>query len=366
MTFNLKYVFVKKILLLFAFCLVFIAGYGQAGPVMTISLTTHNLGEIKEDGGPVAHNFVFLNSGKGYLKILNVKASCGCTSPEWTTDSIAPGQLGFIKVEFDPNNRPGRFSKTLTVTSNAEPAIQVLTIEGSVQKSTINPKVDYPVVIGKLRVRNRILALGNITTKEPVVSTFQIFNDSNDTIQLKDKSESPSHIRVMINPKTIYPGKAIDLTIVYNPKIKKSFGYVSDQILVSTTDGQDIKFHVNATIEEYFPPMTAEELSKAPVLSFDKVVQDFGPISQGSQARASIIFTNTGKDELNIRAIQPNCSCVKAFIDRENIKPGESGLLNLVFDTSGRVGYEQKAVAIFSNDPGAPTQVITVKGTVRD
>lgn len=337
-------------------------------PSMTINLTIHDFGNVKEDEGVVTHNFVFLNSGTAPLKIADVTASCGCTIPEWTTDSIPPGQLGYIKVAYDPTNRPGTFNKTLTVTSNADSSVTVLHIEGTVLKSPIEPEADYPVLMGNLRVKSKIFNMGNITTKEPQVSRFQIYNDSQDTIRFLGEMETPRHIRVLIEPRQLLPGETATISILYNTKISNNLGFITDNITLTTNDEESAKksFHVNAVIEEYFPPMALEELAKAPSLTFEQVVQDFGQVSQGSLPTASILFTNTGYNDLNIRSLQPNCTCITATLDKDTLKPGESGFINIVFDTQGRIGYEQRAVAVFSNDPRAPTQVITVKGTVKE
>ncbi|HOH24523.1 MAG TPA: DUF1573 domain-containing protein, partial [Bacteroidales bacterium] len=63
-------------------------------------------------------------------------ASCGCTTPSWTKDPVAPGQSGEIKVTYD-THRIGAFSKSVTVTSNAvETPSVVLRISGEVKQNT--------------------------------------------------------------------------------------------------------------------------------------------------------------------------------------------------------------------------------------
>ena len=75
--------------------------------------------------------FVFTNTGKEPLILTNVRASCGCTTPKWTRNPIAPGEKGEIMVHYD-TNRMGNFHKTITVTSNAKTANTTLTIKGKV------------------------------------------------------------------------------------------------------------------------------------------------------------------------------------------------------------------------------------------
>ena len=78
----------------------------------------YNFGDIQENKGKVSHKFSFINNGKESIKILTVKPSCGCTSPNWSKDEIKPGKKGFIIAEYNPKGRPGVFRKSLSVITN--------------------------------------------------------------------------------------------------------------------------------------------------------------------------------------------------------------------------------------------------------
>lgn len=91
-------------------------------PVMTFDKTTHDFGKINEADGRVTTVFEFKNEGMTPLVLTNVRASCGCTTPKWTREPVEPGTTGQITVTYNPNGRPGRFQKTITITSNATEA----------------------------------------------------------------------------------------------------------------------------------------------------------------------------------------------------------------------------------------------------
>jgi hypothetical protein len=84
-----------------------------------------------ENGSDGARKFVFKNNGKEPLIIKSAKGSCGCTVPIIPKDPIAPGETGEIGVQYD-TKRDGVFSKTITVTTNADKAPVILTIKGEV------------------------------------------------------------------------------------------------------------------------------------------------------------------------------------------------------------------------------------------
>lgn len=94
--------------------------------------TTHDFGNIREDGGKVTYDFVFINQGTEPLKIISARAECGCTKPDYPKEEIAPGAKGVIKVTYNPLGRPGGFTKVVTVKCTGNPGKINLKIRGTV------------------------------------------------------------------------------------------------------------------------------------------------------------------------------------------------------------------------------------------
>ncbi len=101
--------------------------------------TTHDFGTIYEKDGKVIYQFKFTVKGTVSVKILNVQASCGCTTPSWTQEEVQPNQTGLITSQYDPTNRPGPFTKTLTVLYSGNS--KTLTIKGIVEREKPEPIV---------------------------------------------------------------------------------------------------------------------------------------------------------------------------------------------------------------------------------
>jgi hypothetical protein len=77
------------------------------------------------------YSFIFTNVGTVPLIINQAFASCGCTVPSFTKDPIKPGDKGSIDITYNGKGLlPGRFSKTVTVRSNAKNRIVRLVVEG--------------------------------------------------------------------------------------------------------------------------------------------------------------------------------------------------------------------------------------------
>jgi opacity protein-like surface antigen len=125
----------KKLLALASFVALFsVAAFAQTGAQITFEKLVHDYGTIVQDADGNCE-FKFKNTGNEPLIISGAKGSCGCTVPEWSKEPIAPGQSGSIKVKYD-TKRIGKFSKTVTVTSNAvngNNGTITLTIQGNVE-----------------------------------------------------------------------------------------------------------------------------------------------------------------------------------------------------------------------------------------
>ena len=89
-----------------------------------------DLGEIAQNK-PVTVEFEFTNTGDVPVVISNVQASCGCTGTDFSKTPVLPGQTSHISATYNAAAKGG-FKKTVTVTTNAEEAVKVLTLSGTV------------------------------------------------------------------------------------------------------------------------------------------------------------------------------------------------------------------------------------------
>lgn len=358
----------KKILALFLLLFTTVQLYAQnQKPVITFIEQLFDFGTIPEENGPVSHEFLFKNEGEVPVIINSVKASCGCTTPSWTREPVAPGDTGVVIAEYNPINRPGIFNKTISVKTNAEPGVVILHIKGTVQPKPKTPSDDYPTLMGSIRTKYRSFNMGKITTKEPVIKAFDVYNDSEEPVIFSSTTVSPPYIQIEVIPQELLPKQKGSINITYNPEARNSLGFASDHIRLFTNEEEDSikEFNVMATIEEYFPPMTKEELEQAPRLSLDKKSYDFGEINEGASVKTDFIVTNTGRSTLNIRETKANCGCTISQPEKNTLAPGESTRISVTFNSSGRRGKQHKFVTIFSNDPKNPTQQLVLTGRVK-
>lgn len=106
-----------------------------AGDVLVLKETEFDFGKIPQ-GKPVTHIFEVVNKGQDSLKIENVQASCGCTTPDWERNKVqAPKQKTAITVGYNAAGE-GVFTKTITITYNGSQTKQI-TIKGEVWKGPL-------------------------------------------------------------------------------------------------------------------------------------------------------------------------------------------------------------------------------------
>ena len=111
-------------------------GVALSKPAETISIkeNSHNFGKIPQ-GRPAIYVFEIMNTSSSALKLDNVQASCGCTTPEWSREPIEAGATAKIKVGYNAYAE-GPFTKTVTIVYNTNQT-RTLTISGEVYKAPL-------------------------------------------------------------------------------------------------------------------------------------------------------------------------------------------------------------------------------------
>lgn len=130
----MKYIY--TLLTSFAFCTFAMAQTTATAPeppeILQLKEGSYDFGKIPQ-GKPVYHYFEVTNTGKEAFKIDNIQTSCGCTTPEWDREAIAPGASTAIKVGYNAAAE-GYFEKYITIMYNQTGTKQIK-ITGTVWKA---------------------------------------------------------------------------------------------------------------------------------------------------------------------------------------------------------------------------------------
>lgn len=336
---------------------------GQLAKPVQFREETFDFGMITEEGGPVLHEFLFTNNSGRPVKILSVQASCGCTTPSWSKEPVASGKTGFIQASYNPKGRPGYFNKSLTVTTDLDPTPIILQIKGQVQvQGEVSKGTEFQIANGGWKLKSGSFNLGKVFLQdEQTVRDFPFVNAGQKAITYSGTYVGPAYITAEVTPKTLQPGERGHIRITYNGKLKATYGFQSDNIQLITDDelNPTKSFSVYATLEDNFTDIKPEDLARAPQLRLQTTSFDMGRVRANQTTVKEVPVMNTGKKELDIRALQGNCACVVASAERTKLKPGESTTVRIEFNPGDRKGNQTKAVTFYSNDPQNPVQRMT-------
>ncbi|MBN1820308.1 MAG: DUF1573 domain-containing protein [Prolixibacteraceae bacterium] len=337
----------------------------QQKPKIVFQDLNHDFGTFKEEDGPQTTSFEFTNSGDVPLVLNSVRASCGCTTPKWTREPVAPGQKGTIQVSYNPQNRPGKFTKSVTVQSNAETPVVNLTISGVVEQREKTIAELYPRLLDKLRVRTNTISIGRITSNESKTGTLELVNDTDEPVTVGFKSVPP-HIVATIKPEVIPPKGKAEIKAKYDASQKEVFGYTSDRIylIIDGDDNYRNAITLSATVEEDFSKLSPEDLANSPVATWDSESFDFGTIAQDDKVEHSFELKNNGKRDLIIRNVRSSCGCTAVTPAKKVIPAGDSVPIKVVFDSKGKRGRQSKTITVITNDPKNSTTTLRISSNV--
>jgi len=354
-----------SLLLALILCLPFANQAQQSKSKITFEKLQHNFGTFKEELGIQTVAFNFKNNGDVALILNNVQASCGCTTPEWTREPIAPGAKGIIKVSYDPRNRPGVFNKTIRVTSNAENADVVLTILGEVAPRARTIEEDYPNQIGPLRAKTNYIAFPSIKENQIKKDSTEVINTSDQPVQLSFKTPPP-HLSAVFKPAKLAPKQKGFIVVTFDAAKIKTYGFISHRLYLNI-DGQDDyrnSIAVSSTLEEDFSKLSDEDLKNAPVVSYDLESFDFGDIKPNTKNEHIFNLKNAGKKDLIIRDVKSSCGCTAVSPSKNIVSAGESVPLKVVFDSTQKSGRQNKTITVITNDPKNPTSVLRISSNI--
>ena len=189
-------------------------------PQLNFDKKIHDFEEIIE-GTIARYEFHFTNSGTEPLIIKSVRASCGCTTPYWTSDPVKPGGKGIISAAYNSTRRPGSFNKSITVVSNASQNTITLQIKGMVldqdqlikntQEISFNENV-------QLNIKERKINLGRLQQNQLIPVTITAGNSGSENLQILSViSDCNCIVFEKKEAISIPPGGKIDLDLIYRP-----------------------------------------------------------------------------------------------------------------------------------------------------
>lgn len=107
----------------------------------------------------------------------------------------------------------------------------------------------------------------------------------------------------------------------------------------------------------------ASAVHAQPSIAFDREGFDFDTVRQGEIVKHVFEFENTGTEPLQILRVKPSCGCTTPEYTREPVLPGERGKLLVTFNSAGKLGPQNKTVAVYTNVAEGPEGTFVLRFT---
>ncbi|MCL6495840.1 MAG: DUF1573 domain-containing protein [Ignavibacterium sp.] len=202
------------------------------GPKAGAQITEHNFGDIKQ-GDVVSYDFKITNNGGDVLKIIDVRASCGCTAAQPDKKELKPGETTTIKVTFNSKGRKGAQVKTVRVITN-DP-----------EKSDINFVIRCNILVDQsnsqpsgasLFLPENQFNFGKVKEGTTVSHTFELVNKGSDILEIKDVRTSCGCTAALVSSSTLKPGEKGTLKVDLDTKGRQ--GKMSRTISIVSNDSE--------------------------------------------------------------------------------------------------------------------------------
>lgn len=332
----------------------------------------HDFGTIYK-GDKADVTFDFVNQSNEVVQLTTVKASCGCTTPNWTKEPVNGGGKGYVSASYD-SHRVGQFTKTITVVYDTTGTVQpvTLTITGNVLDTTEEgnhnhpqkPIVNYNFPQGNLSFEKSSESIGIIDTDKKHELIFKVKNMGKETVQVFEEQQTdPFFTMARSFPNFIQPGQEATIMVSMDAAQYDKPGDFTKKVLLKTSDVLGAVKELTIT-GEFNKVMTAEEKAQAPNIEFEALEYSAGNVIEGEKVSHKYIFRNTGKSDLIIEYAKGSCGCTVAEPKEKVIKPGGVSEITATFDSQGRFGENKKSVSVKSNDPDNEVVTLQLKVTV--
>lgn len=326
-----------------------------------------DLGSVLEENGHVQTSFHFTNKTNQPLVVEEVITECGCTTAEYSRDTLLQNEKGKIVIDFDPQTRGGEFAKMILVKTNVEPYTDTLILEGFNVPLPATISAHYAIEKAGLGFKFDVVNLGQVFTNEPKIKHVDFFNFGEYPIQLNQIQENlPIHLKAKMIPAVVTAKTRGVLEFTYDAQAKDDLGFFDEGIKLAllSNERKELSLKVLATVHEYFEPVTLAEKDNVPRLEIKEMEIDLSRIKSNLVISRLITLENKGGQPLHIRKILSNCECVSLIVPKEEMKPGERMDITVIFDPKGRRGIDHKTITIYSNDPIWPTRTLLIKSRI--
>lgn len=346
------------------------ATMAQAQTQLSFDHTTWNFGDVDEKKGKVEHIFTFENKSTKPIVIVDVVSGCGCTTPSYSRKPILAGERGEIKVAFDPTNRPGKFSKGVSVMTSASTTAVTLMLEGNVIPREKTTEELYPFEVGEgVRLSSNFHTFAYVGRGEKVSERIGWINTSRRDVEFKLLPKQQSGMAHIEAPQVMKAGQRGEIVISYEVGANSTrYGTLEDMFGMSVNGREAAMIITMSAIAVDSFDRATDDIS-LPSCELSKKFIKFGDVKYGKTTTdESLLLVNEGGSDLIIRAVEWNTKALDCSLKAgDRVKAGERIVLKLRLNTANcNHGVWVDRLKIITNDPARPMQTLRITAIVVD
>lgn len=336
-----------------------ISSWGQAQ--LTSRVQTQNLGQI-EWKVPVSIRYAITNTGDEPLVLTNVSTSCGCTTASWTRTPIAPGEEGFVNVEFDAALL-GHFDKSVGIYSNSNPELVYLNFIGEVVKEISDFSKSHPYRIGDILLDKNEIEFMDVQKNEKYETVLSVVNLTNRPYR-PILMHLPPYIQADMNPKVIQKGKKGEVKLTVNPDKLIDYGLIQSSFYLARFTGDKVSSEneIPLTIVS-LPPLPDKSTAQSPRVKLSTTeLQVSEELAKRSKVSRKVFIKNEGKENLEILKVQVFNPAVSLKLNRTILGAGDEARLKVTISSKLLSKYRNPLrILVITNDPNNSKIIIDLK-----
>ncbi|HZW37966.1 MAG TPA: DUF1573 domain-containing protein [Ignavibacteriaceae bacterium] len=214
------------------------------------------------------------------------------------------------------------------------------------------------LVAPKISIQQGEFNFGDIQEGTIASHSFIITNTGGDLLKIKDVRPSCGCTAAAPDKKELAPGESTKIKVEFNSDGR--MGQQEKTISIITNDPKTPQ-----AILKFYGNVIKKVVEDAPRLKFSEMEHNFGKVEEGQVVDYTFKFKNVGKKPLVIGNVKTSCGCTAALVSSKNVAPGNEGTIRVELDTKNRAGKMSRNVTIESNDPSAPSMILTIFAEVQ-
>lgn len=274
---------------------------------------------------------------------------------------VPPGDSLIIDYRVDLQQLRGIYQAEIRLLDEEQIILHGFLVGGRFQEPDTTALQSYRNDHFPFKSKSQVFNLGATYNNDLLTKEFVVHNFGGDSLDLSNIKTDHIGLTARFYPAKVAHNEFIRMELTYRPDVESVLGFTRRNIkILDENESLLAVIPIQYTLVEYVAPQ-----SSAPDMAVSKVNHDFRVIEVGAVEEISIVIANNGNADLVIRKVESNCQCLSYELPDQTIKPGEKTSLTVTFNAAERLGYERKTLAIFSNDPRKPTEVLVFRAHVK-